>query len=175
MPPTKLRNSKLLRPFEMLVKMYGTPSYDEVDPTAFLGLTYMFLFGAMFGDLGQGLVLFIAGYFLGKRRPEQIGTSILTRLGISSMFFGFLYDSFFGYEHVISKWISALVGNETAETIFVRPIENINPILTMSIGIGVFLLLISFGYSIFNKMKRKDIKEGVLAGMVSLDCVFIFC
>ncbi len=66
-PPTKLKNHKLLRPFELLVQMYGTPSYDEIDPTLFLGLTYMFLFGAMFGDLGQGIVLLLVGYMMSKK------------------------------------------------------------------------------------------------------------
>nr|MBC8357950.1 ATPase [Candidatus Aminicenantes bacterium] len=33
-PPTKLSNIKLVRPFETLVKMYGTPAYREKDPTA---------------------------------------------------------------------------------------------------------------------------------------------
>lgn len=36
--------------------MYGTPNYREIDPTPFLAITYMILFGAMFGDLGQGAV-----------------------------------------------------------------------------------------------------------------------
>ncbi len=38
-PPTKLRNPKLFRPFEMYVQMYGLPSYHEMDPTIFVGLT----------------------------------------------------------------------------------------------------------------------------------------
>lgn len=159
-PPTKLKNPWLLKPFEFLVQMYGTPSYDEVDPTFFLGITYMFLFGAMFGDLGQGLVLLLGGIFLSKKFPNQMGAQILSRLGMSSMIFGFFYDSFFGYEHVISGIAGDMIGHASAEKIFMRPIENINPILMMSIAIGVFLLLISFGYSIFNKLKRKDIQEG---------------
>jgi len=62
-PPTKLNNMKLFSPFETLVKMYGTPDYREKDPTVFFGLTYMVLFGAMFGDVGQGLVLLVVVFF----------------------------------------------------------------------------------------------------------------
>src|SRR5699024_1760893 len=66
-PPTKLRNNKLFEPFELLVNMYGTPNYNELDPTPFLGFTYMLLFGAMFGDVGQGLVIFLLGLILSKK------------------------------------------------------------------------------------------------------------
>ena len=55
-PPTKLKNPKLFKPFEMYTKMYGLPAYGEMDPTWFIALTYSFIFGAMFGDAGQGLV-----------------------------------------------------------------------------------------------------------------------
>ena len=63
-PPTKLKNPKLFKPFEMYTKMYGLPAYGEMDPTWFIAITYSFIFGAMFGDAGQGLVLLIGGYLL---------------------------------------------------------------------------------------------------------------
>jgi V/A-type H+-transporting ATPase subunit I len=151
-PPTKLRNRWLVKPFELLVNMYGTPAYEEIDPTVFFGLTYMVLFGAMFGDLGQGLILFMAGLYLSRKTPDNLYTQILSRLGISSMVFGVFYDSFFGYEHMISSLFPFLP--------YLRPIENINAVLGISIGVGVFLLLISFAYSILNKLRSGDIQEG---------------
>ena len=33
LPPTRLKNSVLVRPFERFVRMYGTPGYNEIDPT----------------------------------------------------------------------------------------------------------------------------------------------
>ncbi|MGB3365851.1 MAG: V-type ATPase 116kDa subunit family protein [Acidaminobacteraceae bacterium] len=160
-PPTRLKNNYFLEPFELLVKMYGTPSYNEVDPTMFLAITYMLLFGAMFGDLGQGFVLILSGFLLGKKGVNKQGTAILVRLGISYMIFGFFYDSFFGYEHVISDFIASIVGISLAENLFIRPIENINTLLIASITLGVVLLMISFGYSIFNKLKQDNIQEGI--------------
>ncbi len=65
-PPTKLKNPKLFKPFEMYTKMYGLPAYGEMDPTWFVAITYSFIFGAMFGDVGQGLVLLIGGLPLYK-------------------------------------------------------------------------------------------------------------
>lgn len=147
-PPTKLKNSKLTRPFESLVKMYGMPSYNELDPTLFLSITYMLLFGTMFGDVGQGLILFLAGLYFGKKNKESPYGGILTRLGLSSIIFGFLYGSIFGFEHIIPA-------------LLVHPIEHIDFMLIGSIAIGIIMLVASFGYSIVNRIKQKDMKEGV--------------
>lgn len=51
----------------MYVKMYGLPAYNELDPTWFVAITYSLIFGAMFGDVGQGLILFLGGLFLYKK------------------------------------------------------------------------------------------------------------
>ena len=70
-PPTKLQNPKFFKPFEMFIRMYGLPSHDEMDPTIFVALTYTFIFGAMFGDVGQGLCLFIGGGLLYKIKKME--------------------------------------------------------------------------------------------------------
>lgn len=146
-PPTKLKNNSLVRPFESLVAMYGIPAYNEVDPTTFLSITYVIIFGMMFGDLGQGLVFFFAGLFLKfkKSRPNLGG--VLARLGISSSIFGCVYGSFFGFEDVIP----ALV---------VRPMENIMEVLLFAVAFGCCLLIIGFVYSLINNMKKKDVENG---------------
>ncbi len=161
-PPTKLKNNWVISPFELLVNMYGVPNYNEVDPTFFLGVTYLILFGAMFGDVGQGLVLVVAGFLM--QRKSKKGTDskdygeILFRIGLSSTLFGFMYGSVFGDEEIIP----ALV---------VRPLENINFVLYSAIGFGVILLLISFGISIYNLKRDQNIEECLfgrngLAGLI---------
>lgn len=146
--PTKLRNNKLFKPFETLVNMYGIPSYNELDPTPFLSITYMFLFGAMFGDLGQGMILLIGGLLLSKKQDKKVFGQILIRLGLSSMIFGVLYGAFFGFGNVIPA-------------LLIRPFENINTILKSAVIIGIFLIFISYVYSILNSIKRKNLKEGL--------------
>ena len=148
-PPTKLKNSRLLKPFEALVKMYGIPGYYEAAPTAFLGITYMVLFGAMFGDLGQGFVLMLAGILAGKRNDRGLAAGILTRIGFGSSVFGLLYGSVFGFEDVIPALLA-------------RPVKDINSMLLGSVVLGVVLLIVSFGYGIRNALSRGNLKEGLL-------------
>lgn len=147
-PPTKLRNNPIVRPFESMVSMYGIPSYNELDPTAFLGISYMIMFGAMFGDLGQGLVFLLMGLILKykKKRPNLGG--VIARVGISSSIFGVLYGSFFGFENVIPA-------------LFIRPMKNISEILLYAIVFGCGLLIIGFVYSLINNAKKKDIENGL--------------
>ena len=57
-PPTKLKNNKIMKPFEELVKMYGMPRMDELDPTWFVALTTFIMFGFMFGDVGHRISIF---------------------------------------------------------------------------------------------------------------------
>ena len=144
-PPTKLKNNFFFKPFELLVKMYGTPNYNEIDPTAFFAITYMILFGAMFGDVGQGLIFILGGFLVSKAMNKEFG-GLLKRLGLSSIIFGFIYGSFFGMEDIIPALI-------------IRPYENINTILIMAIILGVILLFISYGLGIYNLYKEKNIEE----------------
>ena len=151
-PPTKLKNNWFTKPFEMIVKMYGLPSYQEIDPTSFLAITYCLMFGIMFGDIGQGLVYFLAGYFLKKK----IGTAgdLLMRLGGSSIIFGFVYGSLFGLEQAELPWLPSLVGK-------VLDPKSIPVILLTGVVVGVVVLTISYVLGIINSLRRGDIEEGI--------------
>ena len=111
-PPTKLKNPKWFKPFENLVKMYGIPSYNELDPTMFLSISYLIMFGAMFGDIGQGLVFLIFGAILEKRKIGLFFAQLLNRLGVSSIFFGIIYGSVFGNEELIPWGIKSIFGEK---------------------------------------------------------------
>ncbi|WP_042439347.1 V-type ATP synthase subunit I [Clostridium amazonitimonense] len=147
-PPTKLNNKKLFKPFESMVGMYGIPSYSEIDPTLFLAITYTIMFGAMFGDVGQGAVLLLAGLFLKHKQKRVNLGGILSRLGVSSMVFGFLYGSIFGFEDLI-------------DALLIRPMEDINDILIWAIVFGCGFLVLGFILGIINSLKRKDIEHGL--------------
>ena len=62
--PVKFQDGPLRRPFQMLISNFGMPRYKELDPTIFVGITFVLMFGFMFGDIGQGLVLLLAGLFM---------------------------------------------------------------------------------------------------------------
>jgi V/A-type H+-transporting ATPase subunit I len=102
-----MRHSKLLRPFLQLVTQYGVPRYGEVNPTHLFALTYILMFGMMFGDVGHGAVILATALLLHRKLGSFTAFGIAA--GLSSILFGFLYGSIFGYEHVLHAiWIAPL-------------------------------------------------------------------
>ncbi|MBC8578203.1 MAG: V-type ATP synthase subunit I [Zhenhengia sp.] len=151
-PPTQLKNNCIFKPFETIVKLYGLPSYYEIDPTPFLGITFMLMFGIMFGDIGQGLVYFLAGVMLYKK--SEVAGGVLTRLGLSSIVFGFVYGSLFGLEHEQLPWLPHIVGSPLSTV-------NIMPVLIAGVVFGIAVLSVSYIIGIINALRRGDIEAGV--------------
>lgn len=162
-PPTKLKNNRLIRPFESIVNMYGIPNYTEMDPTWFVALTAFIMFGFMFGDIGHGLVVTIVGLILAKRK-SSLGP-VLTAGGISSIIFGFLYGSIFGKEDIIKG-------------ILPSPMDNITNMLIAGIATGAVLIIIAMIFNIKNGIKNKDTgkiffdKNG-LAGLIFYTTILV--
>lgn len=132
--PTRLHNPRFLRPFERLVGTFGLPSYDEIDPTPVVAATFVLMYGVMFGDIGHGILLGLAGLGVRLRfrgsAVADLGTIIAT-CGASGALFGVVYGSVFGLERLMSPlWLS--------------PLESIRSILVVSVVAGVVLLNLGF-------------------------------
>jgi V/A-type H+/Na+-transporting ATPase subunit I len=100
-PPTLLDNSKPVRRFEFLLKMYSIPDYHDIDPTIFLSLIFPLFFGLMVGDFGYGVLLIVFGVlfmklFKNSEALPDIGFYIIIA-GLFSIVFGFfLFGDMFG-------------------------------------------------------------------------------
>ena len=131
-PPTKLKNPRIFKPFEMFIRMYGLPNYQEFDPTIFVAVTYSIIFGAMFGDVGQGLCLFIGGMLLYKFKKMNLA-AIVGSCGIFSTIFGFCFGSVFGFEDVIEPlWL------RPTEAMTTLPfIGNLNTVFVVAVALGM--------------------------------------
>jgi V/A-type H+-transporting ATPase subunit I len=128
--PTVLRNRGWGRWFEPLVRMLGTPAAGEADPSAILAVLVPLMFGYMFGDVGQGLVLMVAGLLLGRRRSLQ---RILVLNGCAATLFGFVFGSVFGREDIIAPlWLSPL-----AHPLTVLQVPLAGGALALLLGLGL--------------------------------------
>ncbi len=153
-PPTKMRNPKLFKPFEMYVEMYGLPSYDEIDPTILIGLTYPLLFGFMFGDAGQGLCLLIGGFLLYRFKKIRLA-GIISCCGFCSAIFGFLFGSVFGFENLIDAvWL------RPQEAMTDLPfIGKLNTVFVVAVAIGMGTILLCMILNIINSAKSHDTEK----------------
>ena len=154
--PTLLKNSWFFKPFEMFVEMYSLPDYYDFDPTIFFTITYCLMFGVMFGDLGQGLILFLVGTYLYdiKKKPNKL-FGIVGRIGIFAMIFGFLFGSVFGNEEVLVPVHQALFHTE-GKLVEVMDQEWTTRLLIFAIGLGVVLLLMSMLINMYKNLRRKE-------------------
>lgn len=152
-PPTKLKNFKLIKPFELFVRMYGLPAYNEFDPTLFLTITYAFIFGIMFGDLGQGLCLFIGGAILYKVKKMDLA-GIICAAGVFSCIFGALFGSFFGFE--FESVISPL-----HSMVNLPFLGEINLVLVAAFLFGSFVILTTMVLNIANAIKQKNLGKAL--------------
>ena len=168
-PPVTLRNARTFRPFEYFVDMYGLPRYNEIDPTAFVAITFTLLFGIMFGDLGQGILVAVIGWAMWHFKQMPIGR-ILLPCGISSAVFGLVYGSVFGFEHVLDPMYKALFGLEE------KPIEVMNSamatnIILFAVVIGLTLIMLAMMLNIYSGFKQRNYESAVfgpngIAGLV---------
>jgi V/A-type H+-transporting ATPase subunit I len=105
-PPIVLRNPRWARPFEYFARLLGTPGANEADPSLLLALLAPLMFGFMFGDVGQGEVLVVAGFALRKR---YAAAELLIAGGIAAMVFGTLFGSVFAREDIFpALWLHPL-------------------------------------------------------------------
>jgi len=160
--PVLFKNPFFARPFELLTATYGIPAYGTIDPTIFVAVTFLLMFGVMFGDIGQGLVLALIGALLvrGRRAPQvKKSGALLFACGLSSTAFGFLYGSFFGVE----SWFRPL---------WVRPMSDVFLFLKAAIFLGIAVVTLGLLLNIADALRTRDWvrgifdKAGLLAGVI---------
>ena len=149
-PPTLLKSNWFSRPFRMFVEMYGVPKYSDADPTLLVSLSYTLLFGIMFGDVGQGIILSLVGLIAYKKFGLQLG-AVGIRLGISSTLFGIVFGSVFGNEEILIPMFNAMSPDNTMT------------LLIAAICLGIILIIISMSFNVVLNLKKKNIGEAVLS------------
>ena len=105
--PTYIPTNEFLYPFQQIVNTYGIPRYQEINPAYFNIVTFPFLFGIMFGDIGHGLLIFLFSLYLCayhedfQKQKQKSFLKMLSKyrhffllLSISSIFCGLVYNDF---------------------------------------------------------------------------------
>lgn len=147
--PSVMRSHWLIQPFVSLVKNYGVPRYGEIDPTALFAVSFVAMFGMMFGDVGHGASIAVFGLLL--RRTLKQFTVFVVAVGLSSTLFGALYGSIFGYEHLFHPlWMS--------------PLSDPMRMLTLALYWGIGFILIATALTIRNRLVDGRVLEALFDG-----------
>ena len=148
--PVLLKHPAFFKPFEMLMSSYGLPDYKVIDPTLFMAITFLFMFGIMFGDVGHGAVLVAIGWLLYRRaRDKGSSMALFGRLGmycgVSSIVFGFLFGSLFGLERAIPH-------------IWLKPMNNVMYFFKVAIYYGIGVIMLGIAFNMINSIRTRNFK-----------------
>jgi V/A-type H+-transporting ATPase subunit I len=144
--PTLLRSAGVRHSLTPLVETYGTVPYADVDPTLLVAVTYVLMFGMMFGDVGHGALLLLAALALWAGRPPWLArwrraAPLVAGAGVTSVLFGLLYGECFGPTGLVPVlWLS--------------PLDHPVPLLLAALVVGGVLLAGAYALGTVNRWRE---------------------
>ena len=169
--PTLLKNPRLVKPFEAIIRMYSLPSYKDIDPTVITAVMFPVLFGLMFPDIGHGFLLLLLGLALmfwikGLGKGIRDMGWIITLCGACSIGGGLLFGEFFGFseyaEHLLHSSMHMEVPALLAKLfihkpLWFEPIPNVTGMFVITLLIGALHMGLGVVFGVTNKLSDKDI------------------
>ena len=169
--PVKFAAIPALAPFQKMVSTFGAPRYQEIEPSLYVAVSFVLMFGLMFGDVGQGAVIASVGVYLLRSRNSSVmkikdAGYMLLFCGLSAVLFGFLYGSLFGNEH----WLRAVP--LTRAMALVEPLRDVLLLFKIAIVVGVACISGGIIINIVNKIRARQYFEGILDKFGVIGIVF---
>jgi len=161
--PISLKNPVFFRDYEFILKLYGLPEYNSIDPTFFIALAYPIFFGLAFSDIGYGIMLAVLAIALrltwGKTAQSiKHLTNIMVHGSLTTILFGWMFGSFFGdfggdsiKKMALLDPLGKTATGESAALIF----------LGLMAGIGLIHLNLGLLIGFFEKIKKKEYKSAL--------------
>ncbi len=147
--PVYLKNKMLVKPFELITYLFGSPHYAESDPTPFLMPFFTIYFGFTLSEAGYGLIMVIMGIILLMIRKFKPISYLLILCGFSTIVFGFILGSLFGLN----------IGKINPQT---DPVY----VLKIALALGMIHIALSYLMKFFNALKNKQPWEGIRNGLI---------
>jgi V/A-type H+-transporting ATPase subunit I len=154
-PPTLVEATGATRAFQPLVDTYSMLPYADLDPASLAGVAYVVMFGMMFGDVGHGALLVIAGLLLSRRRPRALArfhsfTPFVIGAGVSSCLFGLAFGEMFGPTHLVP-------------TLWIAPLNHTTTLLAVAVAAGAGLLMLAYVLGTINRWREGGATRALLA------------
>jgi len=145
-PPTLLSPAPAAEPFRPLLSTYGAVPYEDVDPTPFVAVTYCLMFGMMFGDVGDGLLIVLAALALWRVHHPRLEAlrkvwPLIVAAGAAATVFGALYGELFGPTKLLP-------------TLWLAPLDSPTRLLVVAVALGGCLLAAGHLLGIVNRRRE---------------------
>ena len=179
--PVALKNPKVIKPFENLLSVYGTPRYGTVDPTWFLFIFYPLFFGMIVGDMGYGVIMLGIVIWLRMKFSEndgiQLATSILGPAATMVVAFGFIYGEMFGDLPLRLGWVVLDPVTHASSWFGVIPtfhrVALVQTFMYIAIAVGAVHVMFGLLMGVINAVRTKQRKHlyekgGILAFLIGV-------
>lgn len=162
--PVAFSNGFFSSPVESITETYSMPSSEDIDPNPIMSFFYYLFFGMMFSDAGYGLLMvLVCGWlaFIKKWEPKKKKTfRMFFFCGISTMFWGFMYGSFFG--NAIDTVAKAFFNiNFSIAPIWINTVSEPLTLLIFSISLGLMQIIIGLCLKLYSLLKHGKIMEAL--------------
>jgi len=171
--PVSITLPKLVRPVQLLVDLFGRPTYETFDPSPFIMPTFLLFFGICFSDVAYGAMLSLLSLYIMKKTKPYVGIYNFAKLllygGLSTMFFGFVLGGFFG-----DLYMPQYMGENNLLYRFMSSVQIISPldkpiaVLLISLAIGMANQFYGIGLQMYSSMLRGDKKAVLYDGLLWL-------
>ena len=162
---------KWLGPFQRLVSAFGQASYREVEPTVLFAMSFLLMFGLIFGDLGHGVCLLAIAFLVWRHSAGQVGKDlafIVGACGLSSVVLGtFFTGSFFGHSLREMGWRWTLDFEPLRLGAGAGAGDSAMRYMLLAVILGVALISLGLVLNILNRFRARDY-EGMVLGRFGL-------
>jgi len=154
-PPIELRNSRPVRPFEMITELYGMPKSKELDPTPLLAPFFAIFFGLCLTDAGYGVVLAILSFILmrklrgGKKLLQLLFLSSLATVVMGAMVGGWFGDAF---ERLPIGFLRSL----RSSFLVFDPMKTPLTFFGLTVGLGVVQIVFGFFAALYDNLRKRQ-------------------
>ncbi|MBC5748136.1 V-type ATP synthase subunit I [Dysosmobacter sp. NSJ-60] len=161
--PVRLKNNWLTKPLNMVTEMYSLPAYNNVDPNPLMAPFFILFYGIMMADMGYGLLMFLAGFFISRKyRPK--GTmghlfGLMTLCGVSTFIMGAITGGFFG--DFLTQAVLLTTGKEFALPALFTPLDDTLMILLGSMALGLVHIITGMAISFVRKLQNGAVLDAV--------------
>ena len=166
MPPTLMKNNKVVKNFEFVTNMYTPPNYREFDPNAVMAIFFSIFMGFIMADVGYGLIMTIGGFIMAFRQTRDTGMKRLaTVIGIGGVFtiiFGLLFGSFFGFSN-LPFMPPPLIENVN---VMLAGSINLPLILLIALAMGIVQLMASNACRAYAEFREGRVVDGIFFGII---------
>jgi len=152
--PVEIENKAIIKPFEVITRLYGMPQHFEVDPTVFLAPFFALFFALCLTDAGYGLALVaLAILLVRKMQGDKKLMCMLGICGAATVFAGALTGGWFGNAH---EYLPAWFGTFRNAVLWFDPFEKPMTFFVLALALGYIQIMTGLLIALGHNLKRKS-------------------